>query len=36
MLLTTNDAENRWWKLPVSAAEDLAKKVLQMLSTMGK
>ena len=32
----TDGAKNGRWKLQVSAAEDLAKKVLQMPSTMGK
>ena len=32
----TDSAQNGRWELSVSAVEDLAKKVLQMLSTMGK
>ena len=36
MLPTTNDTENGWWKLPILAAEELAKKMLQVLSAIGK
>ena len=31
-----DDAENGQWKLPISAVEDLAKKMLQVLSDIGK